>query len=187
MNRLEKLPPSGGKRLTDSCCLGRKWQWRMKPCSRSCSRGLLTPSCSLACILSLKSVRELGSKEELDGTTLLLKITRGFLFRLHCAFVFNALLFCKVNNASVLSPFFWDSTHAFVKALFLVSHIPGEDLGLSRSQGSDMPAFPEKPLPVRQRFRIPEVPFRSPLLPSRHHGIFGSHVALFLAPNLITL
>lgn len=87
--------------------------------------------------------------------------------------------------------FFWDSTHAFVKAPVLISHVQGEDWNLSGSWGSAMPAFPKKPLqasqPDCQVFRIPKVPFWSPLLHSRRHKIFGSHVALFLAPNMITL
>lgn len=163
-----------------------KWRWRIKPCFMLLQLG--PTNILLPCMHSLSESQIALLQGRIRWHHTPTSNHRGFLFRLHCPFAFNALLFRKVNDASVLSPlFFWDSTHAFVKALFLISHIPGEDLGLSRSQGSAMPAFPEKPLPVRQQFRILKVPFWSPLLPSRHHEIFGSHVALFLAPNMITL
>lgn len=96
----KNYPLQDEKRLTDSCCLGRKtvlkWQWRIKPWFTLLQLGP-TNIFLLPCMHSLSESQTALLQGRIRWHHTPTSNHRGFLFRLHCAFAFNALLFGKVN------------------------------------------------------------------------------------------
>lgn len=95
----KNYPIQGEKRLTDSCCLGRrtalKWRWRIKPCFMLLQLG--PTNILLPCMRSLSESQIALLQGRIRWHHTPTSNHRGFLFRLHCPFAFNALLFRKVN------------------------------------------------------------------------------------------